>query len=275
MRIAVIRLREEGQLINCEVSDDVGVNDRVIIEADRGLDYGEVIEITDSHTEVPRGQEGDGKETVVKNVLRKASSEDIRQIDDNKKKAKDAMRICVRKAREFNLSMKLVDAEYSFDNKKIIFYFTSEGRVGFRELVKDLAKVFKIRIEMRQIGVRDEAKIFGGVGPCGCGLCCVRFLKNFEPVSIKMAKAQKLPLSSGKISGICGRLMCCLFYEYKTYKEYSKGLPKEGQTIETPKGKGKVISVNVLKRLVHVQLSDETIEKIAYPPVEPSGEPNE
>jgi len=275
MKVAVIRLRKEGQLINCEVGDDIGVNDCVIIEADRGLDYGEVIEITDSPPEAPRIGEGENKETIVKGILRKASAEDISQIDNNKKKAKDAMRICARKVREYNLSMKLVDAEYSFDNKKIIFYFTSEGRVDFRELVKDLAKVFKIRIEMRQIGVRDEAKIFGGVGPCGCGLCCVRFLKNFEPVSIKMAKAQKLPLSSGKISGICGRLMCCLFYEYKTYKEYSKGLPKEGQTIETPKGKGKVTSVNVLKRLVLVQLEDGVIEKIAYPPMEPSGESNE
>jgi cell fate regulator YaaT (PSP1 superfamily) len=161
--------------------------------------------------------------------------------------------------------MKLVDAEYSLDKKKIIFYFTAEDRIDFRELVKDLAKIFKIRIEMRQIGVRDEARIFGGVGPCGQVLCCVRFLKNFEPVSMKMAKTQKLPLIAGKISGICGRLMCCLFYEYKNYRELSKGLPKEGENIETPQGKGKVISVNVLKRIVYVELEDGRIEKMTFP----------
>lgn len=130
--------------------------------------------------------------------------------------------------------------------------------------MKDLAKVFKIRIEMRQIGVRDEARLFGGIGPCGQKLCCVRFLKNFEPVSMKMAKTQKLPLSSGKISGICGRLMCCLFYEYKTYKELSKGLPKEGENIETAQGKGKVISVNVFKRIAYVELEDGRIDKVEF-----------
>jgi len=174
------------------------------------------------------------------------------------------MRLCSRKVREYKLAMKLVDSEYSFDKKKIIFYFTSEGRVDFRELVKELAKIFKIRIEMRQIGVRDEARLFGGVGPCGQKLCCMRFLKSFEPVSMKMAKLQKLSLSSGKISGICGRLMCCLSYEYKNYRELSKGLPKEGQTYETPQGKGKVISVNVLKRLAYVELEDSRIEKIFF-----------
>jgi len=161
--------------------------------------------------------------------------------------------------------MKLVDAEFSFDKKKIVFYFVSESRIDFRELVKDLAKVFKRRIEMRQIGVRDETKFFGGIGPCGQSLCCVRFLKRFEPVSMKMAKIQRLPLTSGKISGICGRLMCCLFYEYKTYREYSKGLPKEGQNIDTPQGKGKVIEVNVLKRTVTVDLENGRVEQISYP----------
>ena len=260
MKVALVRLREAGQLMTYQVSETVKVHDYVLVEADRGTDYGEVIEIKDG----PEGHKGEGKHPSFKNVIRKLSEEDKNQIKANEKEANDAMRLCSRKIREYKLSMKLVDAEYSFDKKKIVFYFTAEGRVDFRELVKELAKIFKIRIEMRQIGVRDEARIFGGVGPCGQRLCCVRFLKNFEPVSMKMAKMQKLPLSSGKISGICGRLMCCLFYEYKNYKELSKGLPKEGQTIDTQQGKGKVISVNVLRRVVYVELEDGRIEKVAF-----------
>jgi cell fate regulator YaaT (PSP1 superfamily) len=260
MRVALIRLREAGQLMSYEVPAEVGVHDYVIVEADRGVDYGEVIEIN----EIDSPSAAQDKDAVTKSILRKLSQEDLKQIKINKQEAKDAMKLCSRKIREYKLDMKLVDAEYSFDKKKIVFYFTSEGRVDFRELVKELAKVFKIRIEMRQIGVRDEARLFGGVGPCGQGLCCIRFLKNFEPVSMKMAKMQKLSLSSGKISGICGRLMCCLFYEYKNYREFSKGLPKEGQTIETAQGKGKVIAVNVLKRLAYVELEDGRIEKVSF-----------
>lgn len=257
--------------------EDIKVNDYVIVEADRGLDYGEVIEVTDSalgpgQSQVNEPQEkqekndnGDHKDSSLKSILRKVDAQDIKSIKDNKRDAKDAMKLCSRKAKEYKLLMKMVDAEYSFDKKKIIFYFTSEGRVDFRELVKDLAKIFKIRIEMRQIGVRDEAKLFGGVGPCGQTLCCVRFLRSFEPVSMKMAKLQKLPLTSGKISGICGRLMCCLFYEYKAYRELSKGFPKEGQTIDTPQGKGRIVYVNILKRTYHIQLEDGRIEKIVLP----------
>lgn len=258
MRIALVRLREAGQLMTYQIGEDIQVHDYVLFEADRGVDYGEVIEINESDMPCPH------KNTDLKNVVRKLSAEDLKKVKVNEKEAKEAMKLCSRKIREYKLSMKLVDGEYSFDKKKIVFYFTSEGRVDFRELVKELAKIFKIRIEMRQIGVRDEARIFGGVGPCGEKLCCVRFLKNFEPVSMKMAKTQKLPLSSGKISGICGRLMCCLFYEYKTYRELTKGLPKEGQTIDTPQGKGKVISVNVLKRLAYVELEDKRIEKVTF-----------
>lgn len=260
MKVALVRLREAGQLMTYQVTEDVSVHDYVIVEADRGLDYGEVIEISDANL-CPKVE---GKQSAVKNILRKLEPQDKKNIKSNQKEAKDAMRLCARKIREYKLAMKLVDAEYSFDKKKIVFYFTSEGRVDFRELVKELAKVFKIRIEMRQIGVRDEARLFGGVGPCGHSLCCIRFLKSFEPVSMKMAKMQKLPLSSGKISGICGRLMCCLFYEYKNYRELSKGLPKEGQTIDTPQGKGKVVSVNVLKRLAYVELEDGRIEKVTF-----------
>ncbi|MFH1772262.1 MAG: regulatory iron-sulfur-containing complex subunit RicT [Candidatus Omnitrophota bacterium] len=259
MKVASVRLRESGQLMTYKAAEEIKVSDYVIVEADRGTDYGVVIEISDM--DFPGNSNG---ESSLKSILRKISRDDIEQINDNKKLAKDAIQICSRKIREAKLSMKLVDAEYSFDNKKIIFYFTSQDRVDFRELVKDLAKIFKIRIEMCQIGVRHEARMFGGIGPCGQCLCCVRFLKNFEPVSMKMAKIQRLPLSSGKVSGICGRLMCCLFYEYKTYKKCCKGLPKEGQTVSIPQGKGKVVSVNVLKRTVCVEFEDGRVEKIVY-----------
>ncbi len=261
MKTILVRLRESGQMIAYRVNDDVNLHDSVIVEADRGVDYGEVIKVCRADFGTDKQ---DGKIKVSKSIIRKASSEDLKQIKSNKQEAKDAAKLCSRKIKEYKLAMKLVDSEYSFDKKKIVFYFTSEERVDFRELVKELAKVFKIRIEMRQVGVRDEAKLFGGVGPCGQTLCCVRFLKSFEPVSMKMAKLQRLSLSSGKISGICGRLMCCLFYEYKNYRELSKGLPKEGQTIATPQGKGRVISVNVLKRTICVELEDGRMEKISF-----------
>jgi len=258
MKIAIVRLREAGQISNFRVPDDVTVGDFVVVEIDRGLDHGEVMEI------LPIVQESDktAGERASRDILRKFSESDKKQIDDNKTAAGDAIKLCSRKIRDYKLDMKLVDAEYSFDRKKIIFYFTADDRVDFRELVKELAKIFKIRIEMRQIGVRDEARMFGGVGPCGQSLCCVRWLKTFEPVTMKMAKTQRLSLSSGKISGICGRLMCCLFYEYATYKDLSRGLPKEGSAYDTPKGKGKVVSVNVLKRMVYVQLADGIVEKV-------------
>jgi cell fate regulator YaaT (PSP1 superfamily) len=260
MKVALVRLREAGLVMTYQINDQVKVHDYVVVEADRGIDYGEVIEISEAGSETKTPVESQS----FKNIIRKLSAQDFLQIKANKQEAKDAIKLCSRKIKEYKLAMKLVNAEYSFDKKKIVFYFTSEGRVDFRELVKELAKMFKIRIEMRQIGVRDEARLFGGIGPCGQGLCCCRFLKNFEPVSMKMAKLQRLPLSSGKISGICGRLMCCLYYEHKTYRELSKGLPKEGQNIDTPQGKGKVMSVNVLKRLVYVELEDGRMEKVSY-----------
>lgn len=305
----IVRLRNSGPVMTFKMIEGLMAHDLVVVEVDRGLDYGEVLEVTagdnphacmcphvqpvqadsavndspedvsheeniphEASPEMPLPPEvhepmvlHDEDKNSVKRIVRKITEEDKKQIKDNAQAAKDALRLCSRKVKEHKLILKLVDAEYSFDRKKIIFYFTAEGRVDFRDLVKDLAKVFKVRIEMRQIGVRDEARLFGGVGPCGQCLCCVRFLKNFEPVSIKMAKVQRLPLTSGKISGICGRLMCCLFYEYKTYRDLNKGLPKEGQTIETPKGKGKVIAVHVLQRTVDVSLlEDGRIEKITF-----------
>jgi cell fate regulator YaaT (PSP1 superfamily) len=237
----------------------VKVGEYVIIEAERGREYGQVISEPEliSETEV---------EAPLRRVIRVANRDDTRQIQDNKRQIKEAMKICEKKIAEHKLTMKLVDAEYTFDRGKFIFYFTAEGRVDFRELVKDLARQFKARIELRQIGVRDEAKIFGGYGPCGRVLCCKSFLKDFEPVTVRMAKEQNLPLNPSKISGVCGRLMCCLGYEYGVYKSLLQGLPKQGETINTKEGKGKVISVNPLKRRVVVEVGEEGRHiEIIYP----------
>jgi len=247
-----VRLREAGKITYFSPSGTkFKVGDYVIVEADRGLDYGQVLSqteaILDSDIEEP-----------LKKVIRKANPWDMHQIDKNKKKIKEVMDTCSKKIQERHLNMKLIDAEFSFDRSKIIFYFTAEGRVDFRDLVKDLANAFKTRIELKQIGVRDEAKILGGLGPCGRALCCATYLKDFEPVTIKMAKEQNLPLNPTKISGLCGRLMCCLGYEYKTYKELMKGLPREGDILKTEKGPGKVISINAIKRAVTVELEDGT-----------------
>ncbi|MFH0790137.1 MAG: stage 0 sporulation family protein, partial [Candidatus Omnitrophota bacterium] len=200
----------------------------------------------------------------IKKIVRVAGDNDLKQIQDNRLKAKEAFGSCFKKIEEHKLNMKLVQAEYSFDRTKIIFYFTSSGRVDFRELVKDLAKIFKARIELRQIGVRDEARIFGGFGSCGRELCCTKFLKDFEPVTIKMAKEEGLPLNPPKISGLCGRLMCCLNFEYETYKILSKGLPHEGEKITTQTGKGKVISINVFKRTAQVELEEGGFTEVSY-----------
>ena len=205
-----------------------------------------------------------GAKDIPKKVVRLARENDLKQIKENRVKAKEAFSACVKKISEHKLDMKLVQAEYSFDRSKIIFYFTANGRVDFRELVKDLAKIFKARIELRQIGVRDEARHFGGFGPCGRELCCARFLKDFEPVTIKMAKEEGLSLNPPKISGLCGRLMCCLSFEYETYKLLSKGLPHEGERVHTEKGKGKVLSVNVFKRKASVELEDGTVIEVVY-----------
>lgn len=259
MQLVLVRLREAGQLMTYKSETPLEVHDYVVVEADRGDDYGEVLEVNELDQSL-----SDKKLKGYKNVIRKMNNQDKEALKNNQKEAKDAMKLCQRKIKDYNLAMKLVDTEYSFDRKKLIFYFISEKRVDFRELVKELAKVFKVRIEMRQIGARDEAKLFGGFGPCGQKLCCCRFLKKFEPVTMKMAKQQKLPLGSGKISGICGRLMCCLSYEHKIYKDLSKKLPKEGQKINTKQGRGKVLSVNVLKKIVYVELEDSRVEKIQF-----------
>ncbi|MFA5146170.1 MAG: stage 0 sporulation family protein [Candidatus Omnitrophota bacterium] len=256
--VVQIRLREAGKISYFSTSGmKFKVGDMVIVEADRGLDYGEVLSeaevILDSDIEEP-----------LRKVIRKTNPWDIHQIEKNKKKIQEIMTTCTRKIQERKLSMKLVDAEFSFDRSKIIFYFTAEGRIDFRDLVKNLASEFKTRIELKQIGVRDEAKMLGGFGPCGRSLCCAMYLKDFEPVTIKMAKEQNLPLNPTKISGLCGRLMCCLGYEYATYKELMKGAPHQGEIIKTDKGAGKVVAVNALKRSATVELEDGKQIEVFY-----------
>ncbi|MDP2913670.1 MAG: stage 0 sporulation family protein [Candidatus Omnitrophota bacterium] len=253
-----VRLREAGKITYYSpVGMKFRVGDYVIVEADRGIDYGQVLSemeaMLDSDLEEP-----------LKKVIRKSNPWDMMQIDKNKKKIKEVMQTCSKKIEARRLPMKLIDSEFSFDRSKIIFYFTADGRVDFRDLVKDLANVFKTRIELKQIGVRDEAKILGGLGPCGRALCCATYLKDFEPVTIKMAKEQNLSLNPTKISGLCGRLMCCLGYEHKTYKELMKGLPREGETLKTEKGTGKIVSVNAIKRSVTVELEDGSLVEVVY-----------
>jgi len=251
MREAIqVRMRETGSVAYYDLNKTTPkAGDYVIVEVDRGHDYAQVI------SECARIPEKDtGKP--LKKIIRLATKEDVQRITENKKRIKSAHQTCAEKIQERKLDMKLIDAEYSFDRTKLIFYFTSEGRVDFRELVKDLAHIFKVRIELRQIGVRDEARMLGGFGHCGRPLCCASFLKGFEPVTIRMAKEQNLSLNPSKISGCCGRLMCCLGYEYQNYKKYLKGLPREGEKIKTKEGKGRVISVNALKRKIMVEFED-------------------
>ncbi|WP_139492611.1 PSP1 domain-containing protein [Brevibacillus dissolubilis] len=224
-------------------------DDHVIVETARGIEYGKVV----------IGKKTVGESDVVlplKKVIRVADTNDAKQVEENKTAAKNAFQICLQKIKDHKLEMKLVDVEYTFDRNKIIFYFTADGRVDFRELVKDLASVFRTRIELRQIGVRDEAKMLGGIGPCGRLLCCSTFLGDFEPVSIKMAKDQSLSLNPAKISGLCGRLMCCLKYENDNYETSKDELPEIGAMVGTPMGEGRVVSLNILDRVVQIDLSE-------------------
>jgi cell fate regulator YaaT (PSP1 superfamily) len=221
--------------------------DRVIVETARGVECGEVA--------MENRQVGD-EELVqpLKKIIRSATPEDLKRVEENRKKEKSAFQICLRKIAAHKLEMKLVDVEYTFDNSKILFYFTADGRVDFRELVKDLASVFRTRIELRQIGVRDEAKMLGGIGVCGRPFCCSTFLGGFQPVSIKMAKEQGLSLNPVKISGICGRLMCCLKYEQDAYSEMLRRVPGTNSIVMTPQGKGVVTEQNLLAGTVGVRL---------------------
>lgn len=227
----------------------------VIVETARGIEYGYVVVGT-------KEVEGNRVVQPLKPVLRIATAEDDAKEAANRQKEKEAFQICLEKIRKHKLDMKLIQAEYTFDNNKVLFYFTADGRIDFRELVKDLAAVFKTRIELRQIGVRDETKIIGGIGICGRSLCCHTHLSEFIPVSIKMAKEQNLSLNPTKISGVCGRLMCCLKHEQETYEELNSRLPSNGDFVTTPEGlKGDVQSVNVLRQLVKVIVTLDNDEK--------------
>ncbi len=246
-KIIGVRFRTAGKIYYFNpLQFTIKRGDHVIVETARGIEFGTVV--------MPP-KEVDNKEVTqpLKPVLRLATEKDIEQEEANREKEKEAYKICLEKIKKHNLEMKLINAEYTFDNNKVLFYFTADGRVDFRELVKDLASVFKTRIELRQIGVRDETKLVGGIGICGRTLCCHSYLSEFAPVSIKMAKEQNLSLNPAKISGVCGRLMCCLNNEEEIYEELNRKLPGVGDFVTTDDGlKGEVQSVNILRQLVKV-----------------------
>ncbi|MGB9779647.1 PSP1 domain-containing protein [Caldanaerobacter sp.] len=259
-----VRFKKAGKIYYFDPGDlPIKVGDKVIVETIRGIEFGEVVvgikEVPEEEIVAP-----------LKKVIRIATPEDIEHYHENKKKEAQAFEICLKKIEEHGLEMNLVDVEYTFDNTKVIFYFTADGRVDFRELVKDLASVFRMRIELRQIGVRDEAKIIGGLGPCGRPLCCTTFLGEFEPVSIKMAKDQNLSLNPAKISGLCGRLMCCLKYEQEMYEKLRAELPKVGSIIRVGDKEMKIAEVDVIRRKLKVKMKNvEGIEIIKeYDPEE-------
>ena len=246
-RVIGVRFRNVGKIYYFSPKNlEIKSGDHVIVETARGVEYGNVVL-------PPRDVEDEKVVQPLKEVVRIANAQDDKKEESNRKREKEAYQICLKKIKEHGLEMKLIDVEYTFDNNKVLFYFTADGRIDFRELVKDLAAIFKTRIELRQIGVRDETKILGGIGICGRALCCHTYLSEFAPVSIKMAKEQNLSLNPTKISGVCGRLMCCLKNEEETYEELNRKLPVVGDRVNTPEGlRGEVQSVNVLRQLVKV-----------------------
>ena len=248
IKVIGIRFKSVGKIYYFDPDGQTfSAGDGVIVETARGVEFGHVAmtekEIDESHFSIP-----------IKKILRKATEADIKNLKENEKKEKEAYDICLSKIKANKLEMNLIDVDYTFDGSKILFYFTADGRVDFRQLVKDLASVFRTRIELRQIGVRDEAKMRGGLGICGRPLCCSLFLGDFEPVSIKMAKEQSLSLNPTKISGTCGRLMCCLKYEQDAYEALLKETPNVGAIVQTPAGRGTVVSTNLLKGLAQIRL---------------------
>lgn len=255
-KVIGVRFRRAGKVYFFSPGKlEIRHGDNVIVETARGVEFGSVVT-------GPREVEEERISQPLKSVIRIANRDDYRREEKNREKEKEAFSICQEKIRKHGLEMKLIDAEYTFDNNKVLFYFTADGRIDFRELVKDLASVFRTRIELRQIGVRDETKIRGGLGICGRELCCHTYLTEFAPVSIKMAKEQNLSLNPSKISGVCGRLMCCLTNEEQTYEELNSRLPVVGDTVTTPeKLKGDVQSVNVLRQLVKVVVTLDNDEK--------------
>ena len=255
-RVIGVRFRTAGKIYFFAPGNlEIQTGDKVIVETARGVEFGSVVT-------GPKDVDDEKITPPLKPVIRVATEEDIKKEAKNKEKEKEAFDICLEKIKKHGLDMKLIDAEYTFDNNKVLFYFTADGRIDFRELVKDLASVFRTRIELRQIGVRDETKIRGGIGICGRPLCCHTYLSEFAPVSIKMAKEQNLSLNPSKISGVCGRLMCCLTNEEETYEELNSRLPSTGDFVTTPEGlKGDVQSVNVLRQLVKVIVTLDNDEK--------------
>ena len=256
-KVVGVRFRNVGKIYYFDPKEyEIRLYDHVIVETARGMEYGKVVmppkEVPDEEVVHP-----------LKEVLRMATKEDDEREKANRQREREAYKVCQQKIREHNLDMKLIDAEYTFDNNKVLFYFTADGRIDFRQLVKDLAAIFKTRIELRQIGVRDETKILGGIGICGRCLCCHTYLSEFAPVSIKMAKEQSLSLNQTKISGVCGRLMCCLKNEQDTYEELNKRLPGIGDSVTTPDGMtGTVHSVNVLRQTVRVVIEENDEKEI-------------
>ncbi len=248
MEVVGIRFKEVGKIYYFDPLDiKFSKGDHAIVETVRGIECGEV---------AMENREIDDEEIIkpLKPIIRIATEEDLKIVENNRIKEQEAFEICLKKIAAHKLDMKLVDVEYTFDGSKVLFYFTSDGRVDFRELVKDLASVFRIRIELRQIGVRDESKMKGGLGICGRPFCCNSFLGDFQPVSIKMAKEQGLSLNPTKISGTCGRLMCCLKYEQNAYEHLLHVTPKAGAIVDTPQGKGTVVEVNLLKGILKIRL---------------------
>lgn len=259
--IVGVRFKPVGKIYYFSPKDyEFQVGDGVIVETSRGVEYGKVVIANKTVTD---------KEIVqpLKEIKRKATEKDEKKVQKNLERRPEAIRLVEEKVKEHKLKMKLIDAEFAFDGSKVIFYFTAEGRVDFRELVKDIAAIFKIRIELRQVGIRDESKLLGGLGPCGRPCCCAQHLGDFERVSIKMAKVQGLSLNPTKISGLCGRLMCCLSYENEHYTETSKVMPKVESIIKTPDGEGMVINNDLIKRVVTVRFkgSDGTVKIQSYP----------
>lgn len=265
IEVVGVRFKKAGKIYYFDPNNlEINAGDFVIVETARGIEFGECVigikEIPEFDIVAP-----------LKSVIRVAEKEDIKKHKENKVKEKDALEICLKKVEEHGLNMKLIDVEYTFDNNKVIFYFTADGRVDFRELVKDLATIFKTRIELRQIGVRDEAKMLGGLGACGRTLCCSTFLGDFASVSIKMAKEQNLSLNPTKISGICGRLMCCLNYEQSTYEDIRQRLPKVGSIVRIDDIEGEVVSNSTVKESVKVKykrIDEEIIEEFKIDNIE-------
>ena len=265
IKVVGVRFKKAGKIYYFDPADmNIQKDTYVVVETARGIEFGECV------IGIKEINENDIVSTL-KSVLRIATNEDIEKHFKNKDKEKDAFDICLKKIQEHGLTMKLIDVEYTFDNNKVIFYFTADGRVDFRDLVKDLATIFKTRIELRQIGVRDEAKMLGGLGPCGRPMCCSSFLGDFASVSIKMAKEQNLSLNPTKISGICGRLMCCLNYEQSTYEDIRKRMPKVGSIVKTSEGTGEVFSNNIVKESIKVKLKkgeEEVLEEFKIDNIE-------